>query len=117
MSAKQPGSSRLERRAVSRNDKLVSLQRWLESARRTAGLQALALSDDQGCLIAGAGLAHLCDELAALGPSSLVTAPTAAGTNSLALAHGQAYLCAQSGLLEYEALSYLAAGCARILDL
>jgi hypothetical protein len=117
MSASRPESRRFERRAAPRDDKLASLQHWLETARRSAGLQALALSDDQGCLIAGAGLSRLCDELAALAPSSLVTAPAAVNTNSLAIAHGQAYLCAQSRLLEQEALSYLAAGCARILEL
>ena len=116
-----PASSRshsdFERRAALRNDTLESLQRWLEVCRRSERLQALALSDDQGCLIAGAGPSRLCDELAAMGPSSLVTVPAAANTNSLALGRGQAYLCTPAGLLEQESLSSFAGGCSRILGL
>lgn len=117
MSASNHLKSEFERRAAARQDKLASLERWLEVSRRKTGQQALALSDDQGCLIAGAGPARLCDELAALGPASLVTVPAAVKTNSLALGRGQAYLCAQAGLLEQKSLTHVAEGCSRILEL
>lgn len=80
-------------------------------------LQALALSDDRGCLITGAGVSNICDELAALAPSAQVLVPTAGRANSLALGRGRAYLCAPAGLLRQETLSQFAAGCSRILGL
>ena len=117
MSAPSRRARQSERRATVRHDTLASLQRWLEACRRDSGQQALALSDEQGCLIAGAGPSRLCDELAAFGPASLVTAPAAAQTNSMALGRGRAFLCAQAGLLEQESLTRVAEGCSRILDL
>jgi hypothetical protein len=107
----------IERRAASRQDPIESLGRWLEVCRRSTGLQALALSDDRGCLIAGAGASRVCDELAALAPARLVLAPAAPGTNSMAVGRGRAYLCAPAGLLEQESLSKFARGCSRILEL
>jgi hypothetical protein len=106
-----------ERRAASREDPIVSLGRWLEICRRSTGLQALALSDDRGCLIAGAGASRACDELAALAPAKLVLAPAAKATNSIAVGRGRAYLCAPAGLLEHDSLSQFAKGCTRILEL
>lgn len=117
MLASNQRACEFERRAATRHDKLASLERWLEFSRRKTGQQALALSDDQGCLIAGAGSARLCDELAALGPASLVMVPAAVKTNSLALGRGQAYLCAPAGLLEQTSLAHVAEGCSRILGL
>jgi hypothetical protein len=107
----------LEQRAVSRHDRLESLNRWLESCRQSKGMQALALSDDRGCLIAGAGASRICDELAALAPPTQVVVPAAAATDSLAVSRGQAYLCASAGVLDQKTLSRFADGCSRILDL
>lgn len=47
---------------------LGALTRLLEAARRRSELDALALCDQAGCLVAGAGAAQLCDELAAYAP-------------------------------------------------
>ena len=47
---------------------LVALTRLLESARRSAELEAVVVGDDAGLLVAGAGAAELCDELAAIAP-------------------------------------------------
>jgi len=106
-----------ERRANDREDSLQSLGRWLESCRASEGLPALAISDASGCLIAGAGAARLCEELAALAPSSLVLAPMASQSNSQSIAGGLAYLSAPVGQLRQESLTRLAQGCARILAL
>ncbi len=103
----------VERRAVSRKNSIESLGRWLEACRKSTGLQALALSDDRGCLIAGAGASRVCDELAALAPVKLVLAPAAQGTNSIAVGRGRAYLCAPAGLLGQESLSKFASGCSQ----
>jgi hypothetical protein len=54
-----------ERRASSRLDPLLDLSRLLEAARRGAQAEALAVADASGCLVAGAGAAQTCDELAA----------------------------------------------------
>jgi hypothetical protein len=113
----QFGHRNIERRAVPRKDPIESLGRWLEICRKIVGLQALALSDDRGCLIAGAGASRVCDELAALAPAQLVLAPIAKGTNSIAVGRGRAYLCAPAGLLEQEPLSQIARVCSRILEL
>jgi hypothetical protein len=57
-----------ERRQCRSQDALVALTRLLEAARRSAELEAVAIGDDAGLLVAGAGAAELCDELAALAP-------------------------------------------------
>ncbi|HEV8246166.1 MAG TPA: hypothetical protein VGP93_10380, partial [Polyangiaceae bacterium] len=58
----------LERRKDRCQNTLGALTRLLESARRRAEAVALALSDGSGVLVAGAGAAQLCDELAAYAP-------------------------------------------------
>jgi hypothetical protein len=55
-----------ERRHGRSSDTLVSLCRLLDATRRDAGLDALALADESGCLVAGSGAARLCEELAAI---------------------------------------------------
>jgi hypothetical protein len=55
-----------ERRQARSSDTLTSLCRLLESTRRDSGLDALALADSCGFLVAGSGAARLCEELAAL---------------------------------------------------
>lgn len=107
----------VERRIVSRDNALSGLGRWLESCRLSAGLDALALSDASGCLIAGAGVSRICEELAALAPHPLVAAPLACAANSQSIARGQAYLVAPIGRVNQGTLTRFADGCARILAL
>ena len=59
---------KLDRRQARSENTQVALTRLLEAARRSAELEALALGDDLGLLVAGAGAAELCDELAAAAP-------------------------------------------------
>lgn len=117
MKALSNGMPNTERRAASRANSLKSLGRWLEACRRKSGLQALAVSDSSGCLIAGAGVSRLCEELAAMAPPAMVSVSLASKTNSQAIANGLAYLCAPIGRLNQSALSRFAIGCARILSL
>ena len=109
--------TRTERRAYYREDVLECLGRWLEAFRRTRGLQALAVSDATGCLVAGAGVSSECEELAALAPASLVSAPLAGKSNSQSIARGVAYLSVPVGQLDQPTLTLLANGCARILSI
>ena len=44
----------------------MSLCRLLDATRRDAGLDAVAVADEAGCLVAGSGAVRLCEELAAL---------------------------------------------------
>ena len=64
-----------ERRTNRSSDPLVALSRLLEATRRRTGASTLALADETGICIAGAGEAALCEELAALGPLSLEGRP------------------------------------------
>jgi hypothetical protein len=57
-----------ERRRHRTEDTLEALTRLLEATRRQAGLQAVAVADTAGCLLAGAGASRLCEELAAWAP-------------------------------------------------
>ena len=57
-----------ERRKHRTEDALEALSRLLEAARRQSGLEALAVTDTTGLLLAGAGASQLCDELAAWAP-------------------------------------------------
>jgi hypothetical protein len=59
-------SSETDRRHGRSTDTLVSLCRLLDATRRDAGLDAVALADASGCLVAGSGAARLCEELAAI---------------------------------------------------
>ena len=106
-----------ERRTGPRVNSLKSLGRWLEACRRWSGVNALAVSDSSGCLIAGAGVSRLCEELAALAPPSLVSLSIASKANSQSIADGQAYLCAPIGRLSQRSITRFAEGCARILSL
>jgi hypothetical protein len=62
----QQRTPRTERRHGRSSDTFVSLCRLLDAARRDAGLSALALADETGCLVAGSGAQRLCEELAAI---------------------------------------------------
>jgi hypothetical protein len=57
-----------DRRQSRSENTQVALTRLLEAARHSAALEALALGDELGLLVAGAGAAELCDELAAVAP-------------------------------------------------
>lgn len=59
-------SPETDRRLGRSTDTLVSLCRLLDATRRDAGLDAVALADASGCLVAGSGAARLCEELAAI---------------------------------------------------
>jgi hypothetical protein len=60
-----------DRRQGDRTDSpLIALSRCFEAARRRAGLGALVLADVSGLVIAGAGPASVCDELAAVGAAN-----------------------------------------------
>lgn len=58
----------LERRRHRSDDALSALTRLLEAARARAGLDALAVADAAGLLVAGAGASQTCEELAAWAP-------------------------------------------------
>jgi hypothetical protein len=64
-----------ERRQDRTTEALSALVRLLEAARKRSGLEALAVAENAGVLLAGAGPARLCDELAAWAP--LVEGPAA----------------------------------------
>lgn len=59
-------SSQTDRRHGRSNDTFVSLCRLLDATRRESGLSAVAVADEAGCLVAGSGAAHVCEELAAV---------------------------------------------------
>ena len=113
-----------DRRQARSENTQVALTRLLEAARRSAELEALALGDELGLLMAGAGAAELCDELAAVAPlfgSANVELPRsldvlAAGTEvrRLAVDGTELFICGRGGDLA-AALGRVAAGCARIL--
>jgi hypothetical protein len=57
-----------DRRKNRTTETLRALARLLDAARRRSGLEALTIADGSGVLLAGAGPARLCDELAAWAP-------------------------------------------------
>jgi hypothetical protein len=57
-----------DRRRDRTESTLQALTRLLEAARRRASLDAVAVSDASGLLLAGAGASQLCEELAAWAP-------------------------------------------------
>ncbi len=57
-----------DRRRNRTEDALEALTRLVEAARRRTGVDAVAVSDPNGMLLAGAGAARLCEELAAWAP-------------------------------------------------
>lgn len=89
----------------------------LEATRERARLRSLALSDKTGILVAGAGPARECDELAAWAPLVLAADGAGhAGMFGVKVRGLEAYLCANaSGRGSLAALREAAEGCARIL--
>lgn len=73
--SKGPSEDSPERRTNRTSDPLVALSRLLEATRRRTGASTLALADDTGICIAGAGEASLCEELAARAPLALEGRP------------------------------------------
>jgi len=60
-----PGAERRQNRTESA---LEALTRLVEASRRRSGVEAVAVSDPSGLLLAGAGAHRLCEELAAWAP-------------------------------------------------
>jgi hypothetical protein len=117
----------LDRRHDRTTDTLGALTRLLESARRKSGFEALALSDDAGLLVAGAGSAALCDELAAVSPVQARWAANDTVPSALDVVEGRArmrrlrvngievILCGLDEKVDESALDGVAQGCGRIL--
>ncbi len=114
-----------DRRQARSDNTQVALTRLLEAARRSAELEALALGDELGLLMAGAGAAELCDELAAFAPLFGCAANTELPRNVGALGRGtevrrlavdgcELFVCGRGQNLD-AALAHALAGCARIL--
>jgi hypothetical protein len=119
----EPQSPEPERRQSRSENTLVALTRLLEAARRSAELEAVAIGDDAGLLVAGAGAAELCDELAAIAPLGAAndTVPTRFDVLSrrtevrrLAVDGLEVLISGRGGDLG-PAFNRVAAGCARIL--
>lgn len=108
-----------ERRRQRSSNAEQALALWLEAARRRAELGSVALADSVGMLVAGAGPARECDELAAWAPILHRGEP---GPVSRSLAAAKvpgfdAFVCAEDPRTPARALlDELAAGCSRILS-
>jgi len=113
-----------ERRQSRSENTLVALTRLLEAARRASELEAVAVGDELGLLLAGAGAAELCDELAAIAPlgdPANDTIPTRMDVltrrtevRRLSVDGFEVFISAQGGDLA-GGLGRVSAGCARIL--
>lgn len=108
--------TRLERRKHRSANYADALVLLLESIRERANLRSVALSDRTGILVAGAGPAGECDELAAWAPLLTSDDARAEGPFGVKVQGLDAYLCAAGGDSHaLSALSEAAEGCARIL--
>lgn len=123
-----PASDRRRRRS---EDPITALHYQLSSTRAEAGLEAVVLVDDTGCLVAGAGAWPICEELAAFAPlfadraaigSTTVSARLAAMENQVfvrrvSLDGCEAVLCGRGGddASRGPLLARAADGCRRIL--
>jgi hypothetical protein len=107
----------VERRKRRSSNCAEALALLLESTREQARLASVVLSDRTGILVAGAGPARDCDELAAWAPlvfGARESAPQ--GLFGVRVRGLDAYLCAASaGGSPLSALTEAAEGCARIL--
>jgi hypothetical protein len=116
-----------ERRRDRTDSPLIALSRCFESARRRAGLGALVLADVSGLVIAGAGPAAVCDELAALGaanwtkpandtvPCRLDVITRSLEVRRLRIDGIEVLLCTEGESEDAEPLAEAMAGCQRIL--
>lgn len=107
-----------ERRVQRSTNPSEALACWLEAVRRRHALRSLALADSLGTVVAGAGPARECDELAAWAPLFLADEETRSGApfelSLVAVPGFDAYVCAE-GAAANDVLSAAAAGCSRIL--
>jgi hypothetical protein len=106
-----------DRRLFRSENTHVALTRLLEAARRSSALEALALGDELGLLVAGAGAAELCDELAAVAPLSTAandTLPSRPNVQRLRV-DGYEMFVSGHGANAAATLGPVAEGCARIL--
>ena len=119
-----------ERRRRRSDDPITALHYQLSQTRADAGLSAVVLVDDTGCLIAGAGAWPTCEELAAFAP--LLTSPGDVGSatvsariaaiepevfvRTLSLDGCEAVLCGKGRTdARPEVIARAADGCRRIL--
>jgi hypothetical protein len=111
---------KLERRQARSENTQLALTRLLEAARRSAALEAIVLGDELGLLVAGAGAAELCDELAAVAPlfGSGLACPSSAvlgaAVRRLAIDGCEMFISGRGPDLE-SALGGVESGCQRIL--
>ncbi|HEX4338047.1 MAG TPA: hypothetical protein VH062_19190 [Polyangiaceae bacterium] len=122
-----PSEEANDRRRDRTDSPLVALSRCFESARRRAGLGALVLADVSGLVIAGAGPAAVCDELAALGaasaprpandtvPCRLDVLSRSLEVRRLRIDGIEVLLCTEGDTDDVEPLAEAVAGCQRIL--
>lgn len=112
---------RPERRVRRSADPAEALAWWLEASRLRNKLKNLALADDLGTLVSGAGSARECDELAAWAPLVVERKHATEGAPGrrlvgVKLPGFDAYVCTEGAPeRDEELLSQVAAGCARIL--
>jgi hypothetical protein len=110
-----------ERRCRRSADPLQALDFMLEAARRAEGARAIAVADVSGLLVAGAGAAHACEELAALGaarfgPSDLPLSLYAGEAKQVRLGRSSVVVCIDAEPEASErSLTRVAEGCQRIL--
>jgi hypothetical protein len=127
-SSTPPACIEADRRRGDRTDSpLIALSRCFESARRRAGLGALVLADVSGLVIAGAGPASVCDELAAVGaayrdepandtvPCRLDVLSRALEVRRLRIDGIEVLLCTEGESRDTAPLADAEAGCQRIL--
>jgi hypothetical protein len=114
-----------ERRQARSSDPLVALSRLLDAARRVGRLEALAVADETGLLVAGAGLCQTCEHLASIAPllaenDSVPTRIDVLARRSevrrLSVDGIQVLLCGQGDESDRDrGLKHAAEGCERIL--
>lgn len=68
LDGRSPPADGHERRLRRSADPLVALSRLLDAARSETRVDAVAIADETGCLVAGAGAWQTCEELAAYAP-------------------------------------------------
>jgi hypothetical protein len=106
---------KLDRRLTRSENTHVALTRLLEAARSSSRLEALALGDELGLLVAGAGAAELCDELAAVAPlAANDTLPARPEVRRLAVDGFEMFVSGRGADLS-STLVRVADGCVRIL--
>jgi hypothetical protein len=115
----------VDRRHARSSDPLVALSRLLDAARRVGRLEALAVADETGLLVAGAGLWQTCELLASIAPlvGQNDTVPTRidvlarrSEVRRLSIDGIQVLLCGQGDESGRDlGLKYAADGCGRIL--